>query len=191
MTGQPLDDAFNALLSETDARDGSNGTRSHAVAIVEPEDLPVPLADGRLSADRQLFVNLLDQNLPLHLRQAFRAGDGVFSVAVEGRFAVSGPAFAGESTTEMVVGDTERHLLQESEDGVRGVRSELAEHAATLGTDLEISVLDQVVEQVRGTFPVTTGSSHHGACDEATKPTHKFFPGAGFPASDTGPNQLV
>src|ERR1051326_5567734 len=89
----------------------------------------------------------------------------------------------------MVVDHIGGNHLEETEQSFLVPELEVAEDAGAIRTQLQVSVLDQVVDP-RGVSP-TEGGSQHDRRNDRVRPVYKFFPSRGFTCFDACSDQRL
>lgn len=86
----------------------------------------------------------------------------------------------------MIMNHIGGHDLQEAEDGAGILRAEVPEQAAIIGTEFQVSFLNQIVEQTWIGFTPISCSSEDDGGDQRTEPPDKFCPHQSILGRETG-----
>jgi hypothetical protein len=88
----------------------------------------------------------------------------------------------------MIVDHIGGNHLEETEQGVRMPELEVAQYAAIVRTKLQVSVLDQVVDDTARRVSPSEGGSEHNRRNHRMRAVDKLFPSRGLPGFDTRPD---
>src|SRR5205823_3835891 len=130
---------------------------------IEPEDSTVPFVAGFRGATAQKIINLVQQDVALgRPKRVRRVGRGNRFHAARALAPPSGAPLYPIERFEMIVDNIGSNHLEETEQGVRMPELEVAQYAAAVGTELQVSVLDEVIDDAaRRVSPAERGSQHN------------------------------